>query len=307
MRKFIVYIFSWGFAVIIILEIILRVFGLAAHTMKTANVDGNYLFEPGDAGYWVRGGLAEIRSTYEINNQGYNSIIDYDSLNPDNLNIALIGDSYIQGFQTDVEKSIGRQLENIAGEGIVVHEYGRAGASIVDYSLAYQDYVLPKGYDMTFILITDKDLSLSKASYMGRGDRIPNKGLARKIYDNVHMLRYLNINHGLGVHIRELIKDGPESIERIHGQQKNVSIDPETYKEQYLQSINREALSAFRNDVVFLFEDNRLDSLFIENFDFEFTRVEHIKLPKDHGLDGHWNENGRYNCAYAMLNRIRNS
>jgi hypothetical protein len=284
------------------LEISLRVFGLAAQTMPTKNVDNNYVFEPGKSGFWVRGGLKEINSYYVINKQGFNSIVDYTDLDNKNLNIALIGDSYIQGFHTDVNYSIGRQLEDMLGPNVVVHEFGKAGGNIVDYGLVYKEYVKYKKYDFIFVLATDKDLALEKASFMGRGNRVFKKSLVRKIYDNVHILRYLNINHGLGVHLNKLINNGPESIDRIHN--NNLSNDIIT-KESYLNSVNEDALKLLPQDVIFLYEEHRLKDVFIENFDFKFKKIIHSKTPKDHGIDAHWNINGRYNCAKSMAEFIQ--
>jgi|GEM_PF-3173578 len=303
MKKFILYLLGWLALVILMLELTLRVFGLAAKTMPTQNVDGNYLFEPGKSGYWVRGGLGEITNYYEINDQGYNSIIDYDRFESENLNIALIGDSYIQGFQTDVRYSVGRQLENILGNNTVVHEYGKAGSTVVDFALTYQQYIKNKDYDFVFILATDKDVKLSRASNIGRGNRVPKKTITRQIYDHVHTLRYLNINHGLGVSFNKLINNGPESIARIHDDSASKE---DLSKEGYLNTINNAALDILPSSVIFLHEYDKLCPYFIENYDFQFVKIKHEKQPKDHGFDGHWNKNGRYNCAVAMAKFIRN-
>jgi len=301
MKKFLINTFGWLFVVILISELTIRIFGLAAKTMPTKNINGDYLYEPGKSGYWVRGGLREVYNYYEINDQGYNSIINYNSLNNDNLNIALIGDSYIQGFQSDVRHSVGRQLEYILGDSVVVHEYGKAGSNIVDFALTYQKYIKDKNYDFVFILATDKDLVKFKASNIGRGNRIPKKTLSRTIYDNFHLLRYLNINHGLGVSFNDLIKNGPESIERIH---RKSDSDYGLSEEEYIDRLNQDAIDLLPETVIFLHEYDKLSEFFIENYDFQFVKIKHEKQPKDHGFDGHWNRNGRYNCAKAMADFI---
>ena len=300
MKSFLKYIAIWLVIVTVVLELTVRIFDLAAKTMPTQNVDGNYLFAPGKSGFWVRGGLGELTNYYEINKQGYNSIIDYDRLDPKNLNIALIGDSYIQGFQTDVRQSIGRQLEDILGDNTVVHDYGKAGSNIVDFSITYNKYVQHKAYDFTFILAGDEDLKQKKPNNMGRGNRIPNKTLSRYIYDNVHILRYLNINHGLGVNFNKLINEGPDSIDRIHKEKVE-----EVTEEDFLNKINLEAIKTLPKSAVFLYEGEKLSPYFIDNFNFEFKKIIHYKRPKDHGFDGHWNKNGRYNCAKAMAEYIK--
>lgn len=300
MKKFLKYVFVWFVVLILIFEVTLRVFGLSAKTSPTYNIDGNYMLKPGDSGYWVRGGLAEINNYYQVNEQGFNSIVDYDELNKHNLNIAILGDSYIEGFQTDVRYSIGRQLEDILGSKSVVHEFGRSGANITDYSLAYEEFIKDKGYDFVFVLVTDKDLMSNTPSFVGKGNRVAKKTISRTIYDNVHILRYLNINHGLGVHFNKLINNGPESIARIHNKDTNTVLT----EELYLSKINKKALSSIPNSVIFLHEDDRLNQYFIQNFDFKFKKIKHEKLPKDHGFDGHWNKNGRFNCAKAMAEYI---
>ena len=304
MKKFLIYTFGWLLLVVVISEITLRLFDLAAKTMPTKNINGDYLFEPGKSGNWIRGGLAEIRNYYEINEQGYNSILNYGELNDKNLNIALIGDSYIQGFQTDVRYSIGRQLEKILGDSVVVHEFGKAGSTIVDYALTYQQYIENKAYDYVFILATDKDLLASKASNIGRGNRVPKKTISRTIYDDFYLLRYLNINHGLGVSFNDLIKNGPESIERIHpksGSDSNIN------EEKFLSRLNQDAIDLLPESAIFLYEYDKLNQFFIKNYSFQFVKIKHKKLPKDHGFDGHWNKNGRYNCAWVMATYIKNN
>ena len=51
MKKFLLYTLGWFLIVIGMSEISLRIFDLAAKTMPTKNIDGDYLFEPGRSGY----------------------------------------------------------------------------------------------------------------------------------------------------------------------------------------------------------------------------------------------------------------
>lgn len=309
MKRFLLYLLFLGFIAFFILEIVLRFFNLSASTMPTANVNGDYLFQPGSSGQWVRGGLGEIKSQYKINAQGFNSLVNYDTIFPNAINVALIGDSYIQGLQTDVDKSIGRQLEEISKRKLIVHEYGRAGANIVDFGLAYQDYVMPKNYDFTFILLTNKDLESNSASFKGRGDKVASEGIFRKVYDEIAVLRYLNINHGLGVQFRELVSNFNffETYQNKKASDENEEEVATSNNTLDLNKVNLDALDLLDRKVIILYEGEKLDTSFINNFDFNFVKIIHEKLPKDHGFDGHWNENGRYNCANAMFQYIDKS
>jgi len=303
MRGFIKYILIWFFTVFVLLEFTLRLFDLSANTMPTTSLNNDYVFKPNSSGTWIRGGLAELKNYYSINNLGYNSSINYNDLSENDLNIALIGDSYIQGFQTDVRNSIGRQLEGIINPNkTVVHEFGRAGANIVDYHKVYKQFIQPKNYDFVFILITDKDLERYKPSYMNRGDRVPKKDFTRKIYDLSYVLRYLNINQGIGTHFSKLISNGPESFERI-AQEK--SIKSETSKKEYINRINLEIINKIPDDIIFIHEKEKLSDYFIDNFNFNFVEIRHDLQPFNHGFDSHWNFNGRRNCATSIARYIR--
>jgi hypothetical protein len=98
---------------VLFLEVLVRVLGLAGITIPEENINNNVLFLRNYSSTWTKGGFSEIKSTFHINNQGWNSIVDFDSLKDENYNIAIIGDSYIEGFHENVETSIGRRLEEL--------------------------------------------------------------------------------------------------------------------------------------------------------------------------------------------------
>ena len=293
MKKFLKYIAQLLLLILIILEVLLRMINLAAHTLPTENVNGNYLLKPGSDSVWVRGGIGEIKNHYHINSTGWNSIIDYEQVPVSKLSVAIVGDSYIQGMQTDVEYSIGRLLEKKMADihPLVVHEYGRGGGNIVDFKLLYKDK-LKNNYDYVFILITDEDIVQRKPSFMNRGERNRPKTTFRKIYDRIYILRYLNINHGLGTKVADLLGNGPDSIERIHHRKDKDSLD--------MNNVNFEAVSEIDDSVIYLHENGKLDSRFINSLSNKTVLIEHHILPKDHGFDGHWNKNGRLNCANSI-------
>ena len=202
MKKFIIYIFVTVFFYLFLLEITTRVFDLSGHTLPEYNLNNNKLLLPGAEGVLVQGGMREVASHYKINQQGFNSLKDYTTLDENKISIAIIGDSYIQGLQVDVENSIGRILEAETLNKVEVHEYGRAGMNIVDYSLIFTQSIKNR-YDYTFILATNKDIVPKKASSMGKGNKIPNSSLMREIYNQSSFIRYLNINHKLSVKLKK--------------------------------------------------------------------------------------------------------
>ena len=190
MKNFAKRVFGTVFLSVLLLEAFLRIFNFAGITMPEVNIDGNKMLKPGSNGIWVKGGFGEIKSHYVINHQGWNSIVDYDSIDNSKIKIAIIGDSYIQGLHVDVENSIGRILEK-KSSNYVVHEFGRDGANIVDYSLVYNKWVIGK-YDYVFILSTDKDLTSKQPSFMNQGKKIPSISLTRKLYDSSYTIPLLS-------------------------------------------------------------------------------------------------------------------
>ena len=297
MKDFIKYIVVFLVSLFLLLEISIRVFGLAGHTIPTTNLNGDFLLKPNSEKTWVKGGLREIQAHYYINPQGWNSVLDYSIIDSNKTKVAIIGDSYIEGFQNDVENSIGRILENQMGHKIEVHEFGRSGGNIVDYAYLYQN-VIKDNYDYTFILIRDDDLRSSTPGFMTRGDLNPKIDIKRKIYNNSHLIRYLNINHGVGEKLNALFSNGPESFQKISSKNKG------KYELNFLSIINKKALQELDNKVVYIYEEGELNNDFLDWSDHVLLKINHKLMPKDHGFDEHWNTNGRINCATTMKEYI---
>ena len=210
-------------------------------------------------------------------------------MDDDKISIAIIGDSYIQGLQVDVENSIGRILEAETLNKVEVHEYGIAGMNIVDYSLMFTQFIKNR-YDYTFILATDKDIVLKKASSMGKGNKIPKNSIIREIYGRFSLIRYLNINHKLSVKLKKVFSFSKNTV------QQKKKISP--------KDINTQALEEFDNTCAFLYEEGRLDTSLISPFKLPTIEVKPIYTPNNNGFDSHWNLNGRKNCALVIKKYI---
>lgn len=287
MRTFTLHFTLFVMTTLVCLELLLRVFQFASMTMPQANVNGNKLGEPNTKGINVKGGMGEIRALYNINNQGWNSTLNYKSEIRDSQKIALVGDSYIEGYHTSVLKSAGRQFEELYSDYRIVYEFGHSGGNIVDFSQIYEEYDL-HNYFKVFVLITDKDLIEKKASFMGKGKSIPTQSLVRDLYGASHLLRYLNINH----HFSERLIQVPSKPFR------NQKVD--FTKDFDVVKVNKDALNSFGENVVFLYEDGNLSPQAMELINHPLQPIIPIHLPDDCGFDKHWNENGRKNCALAM-------
>ena len=88
--------------------------------------------------------------TYKSNDVGARDSIDYLSLSTHN-NVAIIGDSFVEGFHVDADKSIGRQIE-LKNDNYQVYEFGQAGFNYFNYKEIYQKYSL-NNFDHVFLII----------------------------------------------------------------------------------------------------------------------------------------------------------
>ena len=292
MKNFTTYILIALSLYLVLLESTTRVFDLSGHTIPEINLNNNRLARPCSEGIWIKGGMREIASHYKINQQGFNSLKDYLTLDENKVNIAIVGDSYIEGFHVDVENSIGRILEAETQDEVEVHEYGMSGGNIVDFSLIFNQWIRNR-YEYTFVLATDKDIISNEASFMGKGNTIPQKSVVREIYNRVSFIRYLNINHGLS---SKLIKTFSFS-RNPEGEQKSIMTN----------DVNASALNEFDSTCVILYEKEKLDTALITAFKLPFAAVVHQYFPCNNGFDSHWNFNGRKNCALTIKNYLEKS
>ncbi len=90
-------------------------------------------------GLYTIGKKSEQQGQWRINNYGWNSPIDYTPQKEKPL-IAVIGDSYIEAFQVDVDKSYPSLLRNEINTDYDVYSFGKSGAPLSEY-LNHSRYV----------------------------------------------------------------------------------------------------------------------------------------------------------------------
>lgn len=277
MKKFISTSILAAITGLVLLELVIRASGITSNALPFTSIDGQYKLMPGEHGTWVKGPLGNIRSTFQINKQGYNSTIpDYENDSIE-FKIALIGDSYIQGLHVNAEESIGRVIEDIyTYKNISVHEYGISNWNAHNFLQIANE--INKDYDFIFVLITDEDLAETQKS----NPKPMKPSWSSTLHDTFKTLRYLNINRGLKKRIKNL---GPRKID--------IDSDNKTLIPNY------DLIKGFPKNTVFLYEHLKLGSLPEEGI---FLKIDHVKKPIDFGLvDAHWNSNGRYNCASTVV------
>jgi len=131
MKKLVLKSILYSFLILISLEGIVRVFHLAKDT-PTRYLDDHKVEKwlPNQNGFSVTGNRRQNFSEYHINASGFNS---YREFNPtkEAIEIALVGDSFIEGFHQNYYNSIGKKIEKNL-PNIEVYEYGYAGYDFAD-------------------------------------------------------------------------------------------------------------------------------------------------------------------------------
>ena len=126
--KSIVYVFF----VLIVLELLVRAFHLHNdRPERFVDKDSLNKWVPGQEGYSVFGNRRQVLARYRINSSGYNSYREYLPTEED-IEIALIGDSFIEGFHQDVDNSIGHKIEDFLGDSVKVFEFGHSAYDLAD-------------------------------------------------------------------------------------------------------------------------------------------------------------------------------
>ncbi len=171
MLKLSIKIGCYLFLILLILEILIRVFHLAKDTPQRF-IDKSKVekWVPNQKGISVTGIRKQNAAHYRINNSGFNSYQEYNSTK-EQFELALVGDSFIEGFHQDYDDSIGKKIEN-EFPNIKVYEYGYAGYDFADQLHLIHAY--KKDFDLIdqIIIYIDFNSDLLRYKYTVIQDRI---------------------------------------------------------------------------------------------------------------------------------------
>lgn len=122
----------------ILLELASRLFFPGSESPKTIYDSTSKIVkfsrEYGTRGWWTKGRFAQQRGHWRINNDGWNSAIDYTpAKKPGVRRIAVIGDSYIEAWQVDAEKKYPALLGDSLGKDYEVYNFGVSASPLSQY------------------------------------------------------------------------------------------------------------------------------------------------------------------------------
>lgn len=311
MKKLIIKIVIYSLMILISLEIIVRVFHLSKDDpSRFVDEYGVEKWIPNQEGYSVTGNRNQNFSKFHINKSGFNSYREF-TPSKDKTEIALVGDSYIQGFHQNYNNSIGKKIENRL-ENVEVYEYGYAG-----YDLADQLHLINK-YKKDFDLIDHVFIGLQFKTDLTRGeykiiqDRMH---LESPIYNNIRKIKLLVYTKNIGV---------LDPLSKLVGKlsligKKNSAPPQKARPKEDIDTINLAYIENFKSLIgkygfnkerfVFLLDSSITPNIFLgfldeNNFkylDFHEAFNESTK-PTTLIYDRHWNNHGRDIMANLISN-----
>ena len=310
MIKLIIRVITFFVFTLFIFEIYIRIFYLYDDVPKV-HLDSNKLlvYKPNQNGSYNFGNRKEVDSKYLINSAGFNSVVEYD-FSTNTPKIALIGDSYIEGFHQDVNNSIGRMLNRLSD--YQCFEYGLSSWTLNDYlNLISSDSTQFNQFEYIFINLNPSDLQFSLYNYWNsevsklKVDK-QNSFIYKYIYSKVKLLSSAN-QMGIFNNLRKKIKIFSANNQLESNNNNNLQF-----------TIFHEILNYYNIPI----KNEKLIFLFNSNLKYQESFLNHIKqgynfidlsisfnqsadLPYFR-FDRHWNNKGRMLVAKEILNKIKN-
>lgn len=309
MKKLVIKSMFYFILILIVLEVIVRVFHLYQEFPEEyADKHGIYKWYPDQNGYSVYGNRRQVYSEYKINNSGYNSYREFKPSN-DKFELALLGDSYVEGFHQNFYNSVGYKIETKL-KGLEVYEYGHSSNDFAD-----QMHLIDKNkkdfelIDHIIIRIKyEKDLQRKKYSFVER------KPLFMAFRKSKLVVYLLNIG-------------AMEPIKKIHRNIlsiKNGKVDNETLESDSQLEIDKLFLDNFKwltsnynfdkNKITLLIDSRAASNEFVnylikQKYNFidyadSFEKAEN-KRPTTLIFDQHWNDFGRTLIANDIVNYLK--
>ncbi|GAA3606916.1 hypothetical protein Q4Q39_10885 [Flavivirga amylovorans] len=288
--------------ILISLEIIVRVFHLAKDN-PTRFVDKHKVEKwwPNQEGHSVTGNRRQNFSEFHINKSGYNSYREFIPTK-EKKEIALVGDSFIEGFHQNYFNSIGKKIEDRL-EGVEVYEYGYAG-----YDLADQLHLI-YAYKDQFDLIDNVVIGLkfeddlTRSEYHVVQDRMH---LESPIYKKIRNIKLLVYAQNIGVleslwklagRLSSIGKQRTSTLKEVISEE-DIEVKHLIYIENFKSLVTNYGFDKER--FVFLLDTKItplvfLDYLASNNYKYldTYKALNKSKSPTTLIYDRHWNNHGR--------------
>lgn len=159
MKVFFVRVSIFLISTFFVLEVFFRI-GLPARQYPLSTMDSETRirnYQSSREGIFSYGALCRGKFSWRINPQGWNSRFDYFSrLERSNPMVALIGDSYLEGFWSDLDEHIDVKLSELSGGSVDFYSFGTWGAMLSQYLVIAKD-VIAKYQPAVIVIFLNED------------------------------------------------------------------------------------------------------------------------------------------------------
>jgi len=278
------------------------------HNIKT--------YAPNQTGYYTIGNRRMNFAQYHINKSGFNSYRDFNPTK-DKEEVALLGDSFIEGLHQDYFNSIGEKVENALDNGTEVYEYGHSGYDLAD--VLYLMHAYEKKFELIdhIIIYLKFDNDLLRDTYAPDQYWVDSQYfLFSRIQRKSKFISYLK-DIGFFEPLRNLKTTVLSYVfpnEGNYDQTESSALKTEEEKvNQYLNNFKvlMETYPIDKDITVFLLDSTKTASTFLDYcksngykyLDFS-KELNDSKRPTTLVFDRHWNNNGRNIIARVIENYL---
>ena len=278
------------------------------HNIKT--------YAPNQTGYYTIGNRRMNFAQYHINKSGFNSYRDFNPTK-DKKEVALLGDSFIEGLHQDYFNSIGEKVENTLNNGTEVYEYGHSGYDLAD--VLYLMHAYEKKFELIdhIIIYLKFDNDLLRDTYAPDQYWVDSQYfLFSRIQRKSKFISYLK-DIGFFEPLRNLKTTVLSYVfpnEGNYDQTESSALKTEEEKvNQYLNNFKvlMETYPIDKDKTVFLLDSTKTASAFLDYcksngykyLDFS-KELNDSKRPTTLVFDRHWNNNGRNIIARVIENYL---
>lgn len=295
---------------LLMLEFLVRVFHLTKdYPVRFIDEHGVERWVPNQEGYSVIGIRRQNFSKFNINSSGYNSYRDFEP-SKDKMELALVGDSFIEGFHQPYYNSIGKKIEAKLN-GVEVYEIGYAG-----YDFADQLHVIHQ-YQSFFDLIDYVVIGMRFKNDLTRGEYGVLEGrmkLEAPLYRSLRRIKILVYLQKIGAFsaarrmTTTLLSLGQNNTS-IH-EKEDVNATQKRYS-KYIKNFQSlvHIYGYDKTRFVLLLDKEITPQVFLDYLEENaFTyidfgkKINQSQIPTTLIYDQHWNNHGRHLVASEIVN-----
>lgn len=306
MKKLFINIASYGLLMLFVFEVLVRIFHLYDdRPVRYVDEKGILKWIPGQKGYSVHGNRRQNFAKYHINNSGFNSFREFEP-STDSIEVAIIGDSFIEGFHQDFDNSIGKKVEKQL-PGVQVYEYGHSSNDLADelHLMSVNKKDFDKIDKVILYLDYEGDLDRSMYKFIERKPVLPILNYS-KLYVYLKMIGFFAPIKSKTQSLVALIKN-KSAKERGH--------EMGNHDEFFTRLGNFKSLideyGFDKEKIVFLLDSGKTDERFMQYLDGQgfyyldyANSFQHSKMPTTLIYDQHWNDNGRTLLAKLISSEL---